>query len=134
MKKKALHWLLLVSLSANAMVLVTWIIADAGGHDGIHPTYLFQNMVAAGAIVGVSTGFGWFYSRNISPLLMGSFHFLGTASTFVLCGLWARWFPWDGGIIFTSLLIFAGLFLVSWLFHYVYWTHQIKKINGKLDS
>lgn len=131
-KKKAMALLLTISLSANAMVIVTWVITNALGDDLISPTYLFRNIVAAIAIIGVSTVFGWFYSRNVNPLIIGSLHFLLAAITFVLCGLWARWFPSDGGIILTGILIFTVIFLVIWLFHYFYWKIQIKKINGKL--
>ncbi len=131
-KKKALNLLLTVSLSANAMVIVTWIITKALGYDLISPTFLFKNIVAAVAIAGINTIFGWFYSRNANPLIIGSLHFLMAAITFLLCGLWAHWFPSDRGIILTGILIFTAIFLVIWLFHYFYWKNQIKKINGKL--
>lgn len=132
MKKKAFHLLFAVSLSANAMVIVTWIITKSLGYDMIHPTILFKNIVAAIVIVGVSTIFGLFYSRNTNSFIIGSLHFLIVTITFIFCGLWAHWFPLDWGIILTSLFIFTVIFLGIWICHYLYWKNQIKKINNKL--
>ncbi|WP_188631906.1 DUF3021 family protein [Lentibacillus kapialis] len=132
-KKKALSLVLNISLSANIMVIVTWIITDALGYDSISPTYLFRNIGATVVLVGVNTVIGWFYSKNANPLVIGSLHFLIAGTVFVLCGLWAHWFPSDGSIILTGILIFMFIFLVIWLSHYFYWKRQIRKINGKLS-
>lgn len=131
-KRKALMLFLAMSLAANGMVIVTWIITNALGYDAINPAYLFKNMVAVVAITGVGTIFGWFYSKN-NILFMGSLHFLGSTVTFVLFGLWANWFPPNGAIISTGILTFVVIFFGIWTIHYLYWKNQIQKINRKLS-
>jgi len=57
-RKNILSLLLNISLSANLMVLVTWMMTTYLGYSLIDPTYLFKNVMAAVAIVAVSTIFG----------------------------------------------------------------------------
>src|SRR5699024_6217170 len=110
MKKNILQLLLNASLSANLMVLITWVITVSMGYTMIQPTILFKNMAVVIAIVTVATIFGWFYKTNEQPFILGSLHFLATFITFLGLGLWANWFPFKMGSILSSTLIFILIF------------------------
>ncbi|MET3683175.1 hypothetical protein ABID56_001266 [Alkalibacillus flavidus] len=132
MKQRLLTLILVMSLSANAMVIVTWFITDAMGYELISPLYLFRNMVSAIVIVGVNTVFGWFYSKDVSPFVIVGLHFLLAITTFILLGIWAEWFPFDGGAILSVSLIYTVIFIAIWLGHYLYWKNKIDQMNNKL--
>ncbi|WP_167261734.1 DUF3021 family protein [Alkalibacillus almallahensis] len=131
-KKKLLTLLLVISLSANAMVIVTWIITDAMGYDLISPIFLFRNMIATVGIVGINTVLGWFYEKSDNLLFVSSLHFIVAITTFLGLGLWAKWFPLEWGVLLTVTLIYTGIFIVIWLGHYFYWKNQIDQMNSKL--
>lgn len=133
MKKNMVMLFIYISLSANLMVLLTWIITNALGYEVISSMYLFKNIIAGIAITVVSTIFGWFYSRINHLFKYGCLHFMITAATFIVVGIWANWFLADWKIFLTSALIFVLLFSIIWLMHYLYWRNEIKKINEKLS-
>lgn len=132
MKKRTLYLLLLVSLAANIMVFVTWLITVKFGVELFTPSYLFKNIIAVVFIVAVNVIFGWFYSRRVSNIIIGGAHFAVATTTFLLLGRWANWFPTNSSIILTATIIFIAIWLISWLAHYMYWKNEIKQINNKL--
>lgn len=132
--KKIKNLLLSVSLAANVMVFVTWVLTDILGFARFEPVYLFKNMAAFSIIVGVNAVIGWFYtSNNVNHFILGIVHLLIALATFVSVGVWATWFPLDFPIIASAVVMFIVIFFILWLFHYFYWKKQIQKMNLHLQ-
>lgn len=89
--------------------------------------------MATVAIVGISAIFGWFYSKSIGSLVIGSPHFIVTLVTFVIVGTWAHWFSSDWKIVLTGISSFIFIFLIIWISHYTYWRNKINKLNSKFN-